>query len=414
MSDREPTSPGNEPHGNDSEETGGGGGDGRPERISADSSAYREHRERENAINVPPDLFGAKYLEAREHDEDIMAGKRAAPSVPFIERKRQEALQRLHEQTRRDFAALLGNDRCVPIILRDARDYFRERGMGRDRGFQLPDDANRVLEYLAASRMASSEAFDDFLEWRRGVYAAHAERMQAEFERSKGEFRERITRAGILPLLDDEIARRLSEARVRMIDPLVAELEETSGRHNPLADTIKIAMDLSPDERRRTSIHEMLHALGGRTMLADPRVPGYVEMQRKGLYFDAGDRFSWMDEALTETLTSLVAGEPTEAYPDERKLLEYLRTRGSVPIPLEYFINAYVEDYRPDRGTETGVPAWKRLHGAIRTAFGEGFLVALDDAVREKGVREIAKQLEAGWRPTPSGGEDATDVGGAR
>src|SRR3989344_2863573 len=221
---------------------------------------------------------------------------------------------------------------------------------------------------------------------------------------------------GVLPITLEHFDHIVSETTFSIRDGLEASFEETNGKYLIDLGKIYIAEFLETDEAiEDTLTHELMHALGGRTILGThTSVAGYkiedFNHQRSGLFF--GDKknqkswqLQWLNEALTETLTDLVIGKSRKNYANEKKLLNLLQSRGGHKIDMQAFINAYFENYsmsHPDR-----VPAWKELIHQINESYTPGFLLALDTYIKENsllrdrrgsGVKKAIELLETDWR----------------
>ncbi len=156
--------------------------------------------------------------------------------------------------------------------------------------------------------------------------------------------------------------------------------------------------------------HETLHLLAGRTAVGiGPayKEGGYdidrVTYQRIGLSFQNGEpRFHWLDEAVTQSLTVELLGVSTEeavAYTKEQKLLDLLLSVGRQPINRGVLETAYFENFEvyADEG-ESAVPAWNKFRRAVNEAYDSGFLVRLDNFVKENGLDEAIRVMKEDWR----------------
>lgn len=161
----------------------------------------------------------------------------------------------------------------------------------------------------------------------------------------------------------------------------------------------------TPKAVEHAYVHEMLHFLSGRTLLTreypeDPEYLGEVTHQRIGLQYNAPNpRFRWLNEAVTENLTmQFMNGKDNDVYKQERELMELLRTKGKTVLPEHLFIDAYFENYDPELPIKDRIPAWKKLQQVLNDAYEPGFLVHIDDVVRNEGTAraiEVVNQRSA-------------------
>lgn len=201
------------------------------------------------------------------------------------------------------------------------------------------------------------------------------------------------------------------------------------------------ASDLSELEERL--FHEVEHALSGNTFIAtsEPEVSydpekkedffetmGKLILQlelteeegnkrkvsaqamRMGLVFGnacvANERFSWLNEAVTETIAANIRNStsaldldvPGVAREGERKMFKALVRQGKEGIPFQLFVDAYYEDYDPNKPQGERIPAWKKLNAAIGTAYAPGFLTKLDKYIDKHSPKEALDLLYNDWQ----------------
>lgn len=245
-------------------------------------------------------------------------------------------------------------------------------------------------------------------------FAEKNERLLGESPRLKYEFIERVSgliRTGQLPLDPGRVRERLDRVSVLIGDSLVHELPEILGGFAPEKNALYISGEAPEDWWEEIYTHEAFHALAGRTNAfyqfkdaeyggADPmgRQTSLAMPHRNGLRITMGfkDRFVWLNEAITQTLTLKVLGKKSGiGYEDYIRLFEDLRTKGKKTIPLKVFLHAYSENF--DTVAEKAAPGWRELSVAAAEAYDSGFLVRLDEFVKSQGAEAAQQTLRADW-----------------
>ena len=237
---------------------------------------------------------------------------------------------------------------------------------------------------------------------------------------------ERAIHEGRIPQIVSEVAnRRMGDLDIVLVDALSTHLDDYTGAYNVDAEQIKIAEQTwddsgeesfldkifgkrpqSQDEEQEVPrtlehvyTHEMLHFLAGRTILSSVDIEqdfeGEIIHQRGGLRYNTPNRrFQWLNEAVTEGLAvEFMGGKDKGIYRRERELLRLLQTKGKTELPEDLFIDAYFENYDPNILQKDRIPAWKKLQQAINKAYEPGFLVQIDNVVRNEGTAKAIEVL---------------------
>ncbi|OGK20191.1 hypothetical protein A3D80_01035 [Candidatus Roizmanbacteria bacterium RIFCSPHIGHO2_02_FULL_40_13b] len=220
----------------------------------------------------------------------------------------------------------------------------------------------------------------------------------------------------LLPIIGSRFNKERGRLNIVPADPMTiipGPLSDVGGRYHPSTNTIFLF--ITPEESVPYTFaftHELLHGLSGITSLGHVAENEYneevihdIDLQRVGLRFDHPDelyrtknhaekermpRFHWLNEAVTDELTSLFFSGFPLSYINERKILGDLalamRDRNPDQNPYLLFYNAYLEDYNSSAPLGKRVPHWHTLQRAITDTFGQGFLVELDRYILEHGV----------------------------
>jgi hypothetical protein len=251
------------------------------------------------------------------------------------------------------------------------------------------------------------EEFYLYVEWHVQGYRQERERMAERIVDYERDFRRKANEyiaLGIIKVPRDTILKRLDLFKAIPIDKLIALSQGIKGSYSGHLLNMHVSTGLSHEEERNTYFHERLHAISGKTVLFKPeshsfRSDNYMsyDIQRIGLSFDielkrSDGRFNWLNEAVTERLTSSMSGTPPDIYEEELALLDALLANGENPLSEELFYDAYFEDYDSEH-TEI-ISAWKALSRAITQAYEPRLLVEIDRIVREEGVEAAINYLE--------------------
>jgi len=247
-------------------------------------------------------------------------------------------------------------------------------------------------------------------------------------------FKDSIVRGFLLkidPLLEDkkdehELKDILERVTLRIKDPLSNSV--SVGTH--VAGNLTIELSLthllqaistggeSTREFLNLIAHESLHAISTGTVLKQTRTYSYgedvgsIEMPRVVAQWSGvsaattGEtRLRWLNEALTETLSTTIANIEPTSYHDEIQLFRLLMSKGVNQINQSIFVNAYFEDkgYASDSDDDTVIKYkhWKHLRNCIRDAYPHDpqFLVKLDNFIQRNSVGEAIKLME-NWDPS--------------
>ena len=226
----------------------------------------------------------------------------------------------------------------------------------------------------------------------------------------------------------ERIKVKLDSVSFCVVDGLSSEIENLGGYFSARKNQISIALPYF-DRVEEIINHEALHAASGRTVLKEAATLGGAEDSffesyshtRSGLNYEGpsleNGRFVWLNEGITQTLTmeglasikraeSMIFRRKAEkpesnVYKSEVELVALLLTSGKKDIPFKIFVQAYFEDYEPERGDEA-IPKWKALQQAITESYGPNFLVSLDKRIQKEGVQAAIDGLRSGeFKGTP-------------
>jgi hypothetical protein len=206
---------------------------------------------------------------------------------------------------------------------------------------------------------------------------------------------------GKLPL-DIEVAKkRLSETDIVFSDYFNPDLPHQGGSIKRIKNQVLIQTYHELENPRHVLIHELWHLLSGSTLIAQKGEVIDAEEIRDGLHFGFPNQkiskmkhshFSWLNEAITETLAEEFAGDKVLSYDKEREALHYFLNAGKKQIGMDIVLNAYFENYDPKKGT----PKWKELLKQIGDAYEPGFLQKIDQRYWQgaEGVKNAIKEWE--------------------
>ena len=197
----------------------------------------------------------------------------------------------------------------------------------------------------------------------------------------------------------------------------------TMGSHRPGIYKMTVGFEQTAKEKDliRTAFHEFIHVTFGNSYkFSSPKMEtatsgdsvylwqDKVTTERSGLMFTPtrerkrqAERFLWLNEAITEMCAKgLVWFESDDkAYLDEMKLLQLLRFSGSEEISAEAILRAATERKMSDEDGRRGVESWRSLSKLINRAYEPGFLVRLDEYIKEFGPEKaVADWEDLGWR----------------
>lgn len=222
--------------------------------------------------------------------------------------------------------------------------------------------------------------------------------------------------SGKIPLMPDRVEEIISTISFFVVDGINAKLEDTSGRYSRSRESIEVSSALvnDPIQLKSTITHELLHALSGRAVvktsnLEHKKTGVKFRDQKIGLSFfkgdqkndsvlkamSTGDRFGWLNEAITESMTHSLLKTKTENYKQNIELYKALLS--FLPEGTDrLFIKAYFEDFNPDeqKGGHTPVPAWHELVSVINTELGVGFLTRLDKYIQAESGLYATRQTK--------------------
>lgn len=243
----------------------------------------------------------------------------------------------------------------------------------------LPSD---FLEQLTKAHVVKYEA---------RVQVFEQNELPALLQRVNEKFNQAI-KTGILPIDLSTWERFRDSTAIGIIDPIF-ENEAVQGDYAEKKG-IQISLLLSQEQLEAVLIHEFLHVISGRTVIketeeyveeAGVESYTYFDVQRSGLHFTSSlsrkERFSWLNEAVTEDLTLKIRGsEKGSTYFGERKLLHLLKQYLGGEIETVIY-GAYFENVIP--GINKGED-FKTLLKKINEQFGNHFLIQLDIFIHEQ------------------------------
>lgn len=217
------------------------------------------------------------------------------------------------------------------------------------------------------------------------------------------------------PKTEEEIGEVLEKVELRIRDPLSSW--RNIGEHNGSERTIDLDLSvllkdgeggLSKDAVRLIA-HEELHALSAGQVVKHRLVhetngigfvstkPQWSGLQVSGFMIK---RFTWLNEAMTETLSAQLAKTEAVSYPEYREFLDLLLVKGKKKIDRKLLTNAYFEKRGYQADEDNGHKFWNQFRQEIREAYDHDseFLVKIDILIQNKGIREALKLLKE-WDP---------------
>jgi hypothetical protein len=205
-----------------------------------------------------------------------------------------------------------------------------------------------------------------------------------------------------------EVKSRLDFVSIEAQDTFSGEYEPGYyGLFDPHGSIVYVDISLSDESIEEVLTHEFLHVASGRTSVFESKrlsmgdTVENVKDIRSGLKLY--NRFDWLNEAVTELLTSYSMREvrssdkrTTNTYVAERDLLEALRTLGKKEIGEKVVLDAYFEDFEPSDVVR--IPKWKRFAKEVNEAFVPGFLTKLDVYTRKYGIDKALEAMKSDWK----------------
>ncbi len=266
--------------------------------------------------------------------------------------------------------------------------------------------------------------FIEILHLHRQRLAQKERALQEEVKEYKARFLERFLQGiqdGKYPM-DPTVAReRIESTQVLVADEFISSLKEIWGDYDGLTHTIRIGATVPMERREQVYVHEMFHALSGKTetYTSSDSMPMDANMHsnhRVGLSFSPylhlvkaseeplAPQLTWLNEAMTEWLTIDLLGRG-DGYPEERELLELLCSIGSVS--LEMLRAAYFEDYHVPNAGKRPTPALRALFQWTDAHINTRFLTDLDLIIEDvpqdnkAARREKIRILIDTWKTRP-------------
>ena len=205
-----------------------------------------------------------------------------------------------------------------------------------------------------------------------------------------------------LPISSDVLERKVEQVAVHVVDGPAQVFHP--GSHNIRLNPKGYGE--SVDEH--TFDHEMMHAISASGYLQihidkgiDPFDEDIQKAKEKaghdriGTMFKSGRKFDWLNEGLTELMTSEIRDCDPREYPESIRLLKLLFEQDEKLKKLMY--EAYFEDVSTDDSPDMRIPRWKRLIRHINDYFGKRFLQNLDAYINQS-IPERYKDQQLSWR----------------
>jgi hypothetical protein len=216
------------------------------------------------------------------------------------------------------------------------------------------------------------------------------------------------------------------------------KIDQAVGTHDGSNNTIDLDQstmedyfmngELSPKSLNLIT-HEVLHAISSGQIVIHHLISkykdggmnwtdsSYPQPQWSGLKTNGFNvsRFTWLNEAVTENLSAHAVETKPSAYPDERKLLELLMTKGKKVIDKKVLTNAYFERRGYQANDNEGQKFWNLMRQEIRESYDHDpqFLIKLDILIQNKGIEEAIKLLE-NWNPNDPKYIDIAEIEGKK
>lgn len=295
----------------------------------------------------------------------------------------------------------------------EIRAFFQE-GL-QDRKICSSDEIQSLTKNMPGGNRAIGDIVDAFLQHNISAavmvdfFRAHQERcikeqqrFQTELPELKGEYFNRmyaLIRDSQHPLtqsmMPDELAlKRLEEVALLAIDPLLMLINQSViGEYDHEQNYAGILFDRSFHGNsairayRPVLWHELWHVLSGRQIMQSRN---QMKASRIGLLNRENSRYSWLNEAITETLTGDLIGKGRHwehgFYRSERNIYKRLLQK----IPEELFLLAYFENSEPNQPDVHQ----QQLFSEIDRVYGTGFLGKLDDMVIANDPLKVSQQFD--------------------
>lgn len=347
---------------------------------------YREFTDRE-------DIFGMEEVDRLIFDYGSLDYSRATLE------EREEISDRLSNSKK--VLASLATDALASWCVAE---FYEENGINNHglqgdlwglMGEAANQNKNRVPQEPINPFGISDEQYVLMLAQHVNLHKEKAKEFERRVPRLKRRFKKRLKNAqqqGVIPSEIPLDTRRIDRTQVVYSDGLTMHSKHgvAAGIFRDRLEKVRILEKYGEKRTEYFFIHEMLHALSGRTLLTKP-YPTFpdVVVQRIGLYILG--RFMWLDEAVTDILAGKLIdrSSPFPPYWKEIYLFELLLAK----VPLNLFLNAYFENFDPSVPPHQRIPHWKYLQRTIDDAYSPGFLVRLDKFVFEKGINNAIKTV---------------------
>jgi len=234
------------------------------------------------------------------------------------------------------------------------------------------------------------------------------EQLDLFVEQTKSEFIQALQQGvkdGWLPETILANIHRLEDIRVILDDKMSSLLDNIEGSHSPEGTLSVSNEDLTHNDLnalRQKLFHEMLHEIAGLSVNLSLDTEGRLQIdQRKSGVQVSSERFSWLNEAITEWLalrlskydgdTSTFAYKGSRGYPRERYELDSLFEKG---LEEDIVIRAYFENFRSDERAnpkqyEGKGQYFRKLVERINQIEGPGGFLRLDNEFLLKKANRI-------------------------
>ncbi len=363
----------------------------RHEIISEDSETYQEFkeqiRERHQSDHF---VFGENILLYKEKiaalDQEIKR-EQSEDHLNFLNRMRanyismrERELADLKKYLQDKFVSDIGGYLTFFTEVSQSSDFmeiFSQFAIHLQNTQQKKTDPMVVVCGLFNHNEIPQEMFERMVEARASARIEKQREFEANLPEWLADFRDAAISAvedGWFPVSIDLLEQRMAELNVYLADSMDIP-EDVGGDYDIRTNTIRI-FDNEKSIQRECLFHEIIHSLGGRTIIDLHRegkeVADSLIHRRGGLSFgikksdkEEVDRFRWLDEAVTQEISMKLLGDPQfKAYKEERRYLqEYLYEKG---VSVDTVYRAYFENYNPD--DKEKVPEWKKLMRAVSQA----------------------------------------------